>query len=135
MTNAYKYQEPLILRKIFLKLDFLKIVSVLSYYWENKNEKVPSPLRPLHFLSPPSFGFPHISFKKLLLLSNYFGNFIPSFKRKGRSRVKTYVCSSKNMRNNIWLFLWVLVRIFWCFINDFTAASHVRYGFWKNSSD
>ena len=58
MTNAYKYQEPLILRKIFLKLDFLKIVSVLSYYWENKKWKSPIPTTTFAFPLPSLFWFP-----------------------------------------------------------------------------
>ena len=42
--------------------------------------------------------------------------------------------SSKNLYNNILLFLSVLVGAFWCFFNDFTAASYVWYDFLQKYS-
>ena len=37
--------------------------------------------------------------------------------------------SSRNLVSNIWHFLCDLVWVFWCFLNVFTAVSHVWYGF------
>ena len=66
----------------------------------------------LHLLCLPPFGFPYRFFLKIASLPMY---------------------SSKNLYNNIWLFLCVLVGAFgFLFERFFTAVCHVWYGFLVN---
>ena len=89
-------------KKRFSKLDFLKTVLVIIIANSDKMKMKKSHL-PMTFAFPlPSpFWFPPQIFLKFAPSTQFFGNFISPFKKRGETgrELENYVYSSKNLYN------------------------------------
>ena len=129
-SQCLKVPGTTFFEKRFLKVDFLKLVSVtmIANSEERKMKKSHSPYNFCIF-SPLPFWFPLQIFWKIVLPTQFFGNFISPLQKRGGRWVGNYVCSSKNLRNNILPYMCVFVGAFWSSLNVFTAVGHIWYGF------
>ena len=109
-TRDYLFQKK------FPKLYFLKVVSVVMIANSKKMKiKKSHPACNLWISSPLPFSFPPHIFRKLALPTFSEVSFHPLKKKggKGWGGLETYVCPSKNLSNDIWLFPRASLGIFW----------------------
>ena len=100
-------------KKRISKPDFLKTVLVTTV----ANSHITPPYGLCISSAFPLLIYHTHPFKKIASPTQFWQNFIFPFKKKGWDweSVENYVYSSKNLYNNIWLFLCLVVEAFWIF--------------------
>ena len=116
--------------KKFCKLNFLKAVSDTTIADSNKIKmKKSNHPYDLCISSPLPLREPSEFLRNCSPYPIFLNFHFPASKKRVIRGVGTYIYSSTNLRNNIWLFLGAFVEAFWYFLNDFTALGHAQYDF------